>query len=194
LVNQGKITRKTRVASKKGLYTESIFYKGNIEIARFRESGGRIYNRTGKIPDGRVEFFNDATKTHGEEFYKKGKKHGLCKEYYETGKLKKETQYFQGKMVNQKEYYINGALRKEQDSGYAFGEMGRGEKGKGKIYYRDGTLKYEWRKIKGEPEGYVKSYDRQGRLESASYFDEDGNLIKNEGEVIEKEQEVTDGG
>src|SRR3989338_1609331 len=173
-----EVVRKNRLVP--GMdFEESTFYVGTQEIARQKIVGGKIMETTGDIPDGKVKFIDEYLHTYGEEFYLKGKKHGLVETYYEGGKPKSSSNYLFGKLMAKKEFYGDGALRMEEDFEDAIffaGEPDR-ETGVGKVYFRDGTLKYEWSFTNTSPSNYKKSYDQTGALTLELFYDKDGNLI-----------------
>jgi antitoxin component YwqK of YwqJK toxin-antitoxin module len=183
----GNVVRTTRKKYKKGgYYTESMFTQGKKIVARYEEFKGKIRERYGRIPDGKVEFVDHVAKTRGEEVYLSGKKHGKYVEYFDTGTIKKEIQYHQGSIMKIKEYYLNGVLRAEQEflsarlSDMLDREESKGtQKGKGKIYSANGMIEREWDFDNLNGAGYVKIYDAQGYLKDEKNYDTNGNLIEN---------------
>jgi hypothetical protein len=86
---------------------------------------------------------------------------GECKTYYESGNLKEEKNYQDGKLHGvAKTYYESGNL--EQDGNYKDGEFHRIVK----TYYENGTLRGEANFKDGELQlhGIVKSYFENGNL------------------------------
>lgn len=79
-----------------------------------------------------------------------GKLDGISKEYYESGQLKKETEYENGKMITYQKYKENG----EQDNAY-------------RDYYDNGNLKSE------SEDGIRKDYYENGQLKSIEKYNED---------------------
>lgn len=161
-------------------FEESVFYIGQEEIARQKIVHGKILESRGEIPDGKVKFFDAYHKTYGDERYLRGKKHGPADTYYDDGRLKSSSEYFFGKLILNKEFYNDGALRMEEnyDDAIIFpGEPDR-ETGIGKVYFRDGTLKYEWNFTHSDQVHYKKSYNRNGELTLDLYYDKDGDLLK----------------
>jgi len=47
--------------------------------------------------------------------YKKGKREGISREYYKSGKLKIEENYKNGQKINKKVYHKTGELKSEKD-------------------------------------------------------------------------------
>lgn len=182
LISQEKIVRKTRRDPRGGTYLESTFFRGKEVVARYKELKGEIYDMEGSIPDGKVEFLNEITKVKGEEFYQKGKRHGLYKEYYKTGQLKKEAQFTRGRVMSSKEYYLNGLVRLEQEFKNILWDIFDADnvrQGSGRLYYPEGTVEREW-DYEGEAgERYLRIYDKNGVLKSVEYYDEEGNPVKN---------------
>jgi len=52
--------------------------------------------------------------------------------------------------------------------------------GIGKIYYDNGTLRYEWNLTKALPKGYKRAYNSAGELIMQKTYDVFGTLIKEE--------------
>jgi len=96
-------------------FSQSIVYVDGEEVARFKESKRTIIDSSGKIPDGRVRFYNLTTNTYGEEYFRNGKRIGEFKEYYKDGRIKREVRYESGKVIKNKEYYVDETLRLEED-------------------------------------------------------------------------------
>lgn len=161
-------------------FEESVFYIGEQEVAKQKIINGKIVEVRGNIPDGKVKLVDEYRGTYGQEFYLKGRKHGPAEIYYKDGMRKSSSQYLFGQLVTYKEFYINGAVRMEADYGDAivFLDDLERETGAGKVYFRDGTLKYEWNFTKNNPANYKKSYNRNGELTLELYYDKDGNLIR----------------
>jgi len=173
---RGEVTKKTRLAPER-TYEISVFYQEGEEIARHKVSGRMVYDQTGEIPDGRVKFTNESNETYGAEFYRDGERHGPAKTYYKEGQLERETDYLYGRLMTSKEYYIDGIARMEEDYNDARERKGKGEVGTGKVYFRDGTIKYEWHLTNSDPIGFNKSYNRNGELVAEIYRDEYGQII-----------------
>jgi len=159
-------------------YIENIYYLGEEEIAREKETKDGIVEQTGFIPDGKIKFVNDYQKTYGEENYRFGKKHGISKSYFQDGTLHMESEYEDGQMLWSKEYFTQGHLRYEVNFKDARLEPIKNENGIGKIYHLNGRLKYEWNVTKSRQRAYKKSYNRIGTLMYEAYFDSRGKLIK----------------
>ncbi len=159
-------------------YIESVFYLGNQEIAREKTSVKGIYDQTGEIPNGKVTFSDEGNKTYGEEYYQSGKKDGEAKTFYENGQLKTEAYYKDGVLQTTKEYYNDGHLRFEGDYTDARDSKDYKEAGIGKLYFKDGKLKYEWHFTQTDKVGFRKAYNQNGELVYEAYYDEDGKLIE----------------
>jgi len=159
-------------------YVEHYFYQGDVEIARQRFSATGLVEERGTVPDGKLKFFDSYKKTHGEETYRYGKRHGVATTYYENEQLKSRAYYRDGRLLTNQEYYNSGSLRFEVDYQEARDYPGDKEVGIGKLYFMNGNIKYEWNMTITQPKGYKKSYSRDGRLRHVDYFDEQGNLIE----------------
>ena len=183
-----EVTRKTRLDPGR-MFSVSVFYQGEQEIAGYKSSHNQdMYDVVGKIPDGEIKFTNEATETTGEEHYMYGKRQGLFQEYYAKGQLKKETFYTFGQVLRNKEYFIDGILRMEEDYTDALPLEKDREVGVGKVYGRNGVIKYEWNLTQSNPERFNKAYDVKGKCVLTNYFDDKGNIIKTEKDVHPDEQ------
>ena len=170
----GEVIRKTRLAPER-TFEVSVFYQGGEEIAQHKMTEqGEIYDQIGVIPNGKVQFVNESDETYGVEYYRDGLRHGPARVNYKGGQLKQEAQYQYGKLVASKEYYQDGTLRMDVNYSDARVYKDGREIGVGKVYARDGVLKYEWFLINSDPTGFRKSYNRYGELTSAIYYDEYG--------------------
>jgi antitoxin component YwqK of YwqJK toxin-antitoxin module len=118
------------------------------------------------------------------EYYKNGMRHGPLRVHYQEGQLKREADYQYGKLMTSREYYIDGTLRMEEDYGDAREYKDGRETGIGKVYSREGVIKYEWYFVNSDPVAYRKSYDRNSRLTAELYYDQDGNLVQPKAEII----------
>lgn len=159
-------------------FVESFFYLNDKEIARVKEVHGEIVEQTGEIPDGKVKFFDSYKRTYGEEYYEKEKREGRMRTYFETGELLSEANYDSGKLISKREYYADGTLRFEVDHTNVPLYLKGKEVGVGKLYYQNGNMKYEWRMTNNDREGFKKSYNQDGSLRYAAYFDQTGHLIR----------------
>lgn len=175
----GEVIRKTRLAPER-TFEISVFYQGGDEIARHKVAKDMTYDNEGEIPDGRVKFINESNKTYGAEFYRGGRRHGPAKVYYRDGPLKREMEYQYGRLIKNKEYYHDETLRMEEDFTDAREYNDNREVGIGKVYFRDGTLKYEWFMVNSEPTGFNRSYDTRGRLVYEVLFDEYGQIVQSQ--------------
>ena len=52
------------------------------------------------------------------------------------------------------------------------------ELGTGKIYYPDGSLRYEWKLTNMDDKRYKKAYHRNGQLHEETYYNNMGETIK----------------
>ncbi|MDP8266248.1 MAG: hypothetical protein P9M07_04805 [Candidatus Aceula meridiana] len=175
----GKMTSLLHLDPNRVFYFARFFDDGE-EIAQCKTTQHKVYDCTESIPDGKVEFKNETKNTHGVERYRRGKRDGMRYEYYNSGQLKYESSYLQGTLQTHKEYYSDGILRMEQDFRDAMWMTDNSEAGAGKVYYRNGALKYEWSLTNQDQGGYAKSYDNTGRLVAEKVFDKNGNIVTNE--------------
>jgi len=112
-------------------YYYDFYYDGTVERYAF--------NKRGKL-HGKYVIWNiweHTFRVHSSKNYKNGILHGVCKEYYYNGSLRKQENYNNGKMVSPvvKTYFDNGILRHEAE--YNNGK----EHGLCKMYNKDGTLR-----------------------------------------------------
>ena len=174
----GKVIRKTRFLRGNG-YIESLFYIDNQKIACLREYVDGHHELEGKIPDGKVVFYDLYRKTQGEEYYRNGKKNGTIKTYYDNKQIKSEEYYQKGRLVSQTKYFSTGQIKFELDlKNKALTPWDKRENGIGKMYHQNGKLKYEWHFTFGSVLNYRKSYDLQGRLYYAAFYDNNGELVE----------------
>ena len=76
-----------------------------VEIGRFKNKGNEIFDISGTIPEGQIKFVNQTENTSGTESFRNGTWHGWYKEYYDNGRIKRETRYSYGKKIENKEYF-----------------------------------------------------------------------------------------
>lgn len=174
---RGEVIKKTRLGPERSFST-SIFYQDGEEIARHKESlKGVIYDQSGEIPNGKVKFINESNETFGVEYYQDGGRHGPLRINYKDGPLKQEAYYEFGKLITRKEFYYDGIVRMEEDYSDARDYQDKRDVGIGKVYFRDGKIKYEWYLTNSNPVGYNKSYNHKGRLTSTIYYDRNGDIV-----------------
>lgn len=174
---EGEVTRRANLDPNRG-YWENVFFIKGEEIARFKNVEENIFDMKGAIPDGVVRFENVTAKTYGEEYYQEGKRHGLYREYYEKGELKREAVYGQGKLLMNKEYFIDGKLRMDEDFHDALMFVKNKEIGTGKVYYRNGVMMHEWHLTNMDENRYDKSYNIAGEMVEMNLYDREGKIIK----------------
>lgn len=172
-----KIVRKDRLSPGRD-YIESIFYLDETEVARQKIVNEKVVESNGEVPQGRVDFIDEYRKTYGVEHYTRGEKDGSSQAYFANGQLNIEAYYQRGKLLRKKEYYNDGGIRLEVNYEDARDDAAEKETGIGKVYYRDGTLKYEWQMINSQKTGFKKSYNQDGNLRAAFYFDENGHPVE----------------
>ncbi|MBI5149862.1 MAG: hypothetical protein HZA28_03725 [Candidatus Omnitrophica bacterium] len=170
-----KVLRKDRLSPGRD-YMESVFYLDGEEIARQKIVNGTVLDSDGQIAQGKVDFIDESKATRGVEYYKDGQKNGPSLTYFSSGQLNVDAYYQNGALLRKKEYYNNGALRIEINYEGARTNMAGKEAGDGKVYYRDGVVKYEWHFTQSDKVGYQRSYNPDGTLRAAFYFDENGQL------------------
>ena len=184
----GEVVRKTRV-QRSSDFIENNFYVGEEVIATQKVYADGKIEQTGEIPDGNVKFIDEYNQTYGEEYYHRGKRHGIVKTYYQDGKLKSDVQYVYGEIIKNKEYYHEGRVRFEVDYSDALSSGDQRESGVGKLYYPNGMLKYEWNLTRANKGGYKRSYNQDGTLRAESKYDEYGHLIEDKQPTINKVSE-----
>lgn len=161
-------------------YVTYFFFMDGKQIAQFNAKDDEVFDYQGNLFSGTVEFVDYEVNSKGTQEYKKGKRHGKITLYYNDGQLQYEGEYDDNKLVSEKEYFVDGALRMEVDLSRAakFGSVK--DVGVGKVYFRNGDLRYEWRAVDIEFGGYNKSYNRDGVLVEEKYFDSIGQPISKE--------------
>ena len=172
-----KIVRKDRLSPGRD-YIESIFYLNEEETARQKIVNDKVVESSGEITEGRVDFFDESKKTYGIEYYVEGKKSGPSRTYFADGRSNIEAYYQWEKLLWKREYYNDGGIRLEVNYEDAREQTDNKERGVGRVYYRDGTIKYEWNLTNSEKIGFKKSYNQDGALRAAFYFDEYGQPVE----------------
>lgn len=172
-----KIVRKDRLSPGRD-YVESVFYLNDTEVARQRIVNEKVVESSGEIPEGRVDFLDESKKTYGTEYYLEGKKSGPSRTYFADGRSNIEAYYQWGELLWKREYYNDGGIRLEVNYEDAREQSDNRETGVGRVYYRDGTIKYEWNLTNSEKIGFKRSYNPDGALRAAFYFDEHGQLVE----------------
>jgi antitoxin component YwqK of YwqJK toxin-antitoxin module len=172
-----KIVRKDRLSPGRN-YQESVFYLNDMEVARQKIVNEKVVESSGEIPEGRIDFLDEFKKTYGAEYYLQGKKSGPSRTYFADGRSNIEAYYQWGKLLWKREYYNDGGIRLEVNYEDAREQTGNKERGAGRVYYRDGTIKYEWNLTNSEKIGFKKSYNQDGGLRAAFYFDEYGQPVE----------------
>lgn len=176
------LTKIIRLDPNRRFYTARFFCE-NQELLTCKISDDRVYDCTGAIPDGHIKFINETDQTYGEQYYYNNLRDGQRLEYYSNGQLKSESQYMMGALQMIREYFNDGIIKMEKDLTEALwlpSFEDNVETGIGKVYYRDGTVMYEWRLTMKDQGGYKKSYDQEGQIVSMRRFNERGELISSE--------------
>jgi antitoxin component YwqK of YwqJK toxin-antitoxin module len=158
-------------------YWESAIFVEDKEICRFKSKDNKIIELEGKLPEGNIEFFNQTEGTRGNENFHNNNWHGWYREYYDNGRLKRETKYFEGKKILNKEYFIDGVLHMEEDLTDILYPSDHNEKGIGKVYSRSGKIKYEWQFTHSDPNRFTRAYDKDGNLMEENLFNDRGEKI-----------------
>lgn len=159
------------------VYTVSVFFQEGKEIARYKTINHEIVDQQGIIPDGDVKFENSSRRSYGTEHYSDNQRHGIFKEYFTEGQIRREAKYVEGKIWWNKEYFIDGTLRMEEYYEDSLISSISKETGHGKIYFRDGRLMYEWNLTNRDENRYKRSYNREGKLVAETYYDNLGQSI-----------------
>ena len=185
-----KLIRKTIVVRGND-FLEHWFYKGDEVVAKQQVNDGGVLNTEGTIPDGKIDFIDTYQNTKGEEYYRDGVRDGNSTAYFADGKLKETAKYESGKLLAKTEYYEDGSKRFEVDYSDAR-DLGTDdvEVGIGKLYYEDGKIKFEWQMTRRDPVGFKKSYNQDGTLRYAAFFDENDNMIEEKKQPIEEAEQV----
>lgn len=93
------------------IYAQTIYKKSDLSICNI---GFTTENKTGKIANGILKEYYESGKLQRETPYTRGKINGVEKIYYESGKLLWETPYVDGKKNGvEKSYYASGKPKKE---------------------------------------------------------------------------------
>ena len=175
-----EVSRVTQLDPNRTFFHNIIYADGN-RIAAFKTyegSGYTMFELEGNIPDGKVTFMDRSRNTSGVESYRDNQRHGICREYYESGPVRRDILFEYGKAVQEREYYIDGTLRMDINYRDALAGIQDNEVGIGKVYYRDGTLRYEWSLTNRDRQRYKKSYNIAGDLVQEKIYDARGNLLR----------------
>lgn len=172
-----KVIRKAKLDPSRE-YTLSLIYADDKEVARYKVNQmGELFDLQGEIPDGKVVFTNETTRTNGEEKYQNNKRHGDYVEYYEAGSVKIKAQYLRGEILNRDEYFIDGTLKMTEDYQDALRFSEHRETGDGKVFRRDGSLMYQWHLTNTDESRFTKSFNQAGQLVEVRTFDELGRMV-----------------
>ena len=182
-ITKRKVLRIERKPSQED-YTESVVLVDKREVARYKTKDDKIFDVSGRIPDGKVKFVNEWRNTYGFEHYRNGKREGSYTEHYANGNTRTKADYQKGRLKKRKSYYYNNVLRMEEDYSTArfisrmqslseFKNVGIG-----KIYRLDGSLRYEWSAVDDSDEHYTKRYNRGGELIEALYYNDQWELLE----------------
>ena len=173
-----EIVRVTRVIPGNDMI-ESVYMKGKDVVGKeVTDHGNTSYE--GKKLQGTVTFRDEYRGTHGEEHFKDGLRHGVMVEYFPDGKVRSESFFSMGELRFKKEYDVRGKIRYEVNYEDALSTFDPHETGIGKVYYPNGRVKFEWSHTRSSAVGFKKSYNRDGVLTYAAYYDQDGRMIREE--------------
>ncbi len=153
-----------------GNEVEYFFSINSQKIAYQKMIDGKIIESEGEIPDGIVKFIDHYENVTGEETYKNGKRQGIARTYDNSNLLLRESVYNAGKLVSSKEFYPTGEIRLIANYTNAKQGVNLKEIGVGKIFYRDGSLKYEWRFTNDQTQGTRKAYGKDGQIISEEQY------------------------
>lgn len=175
---KGDVVRKVLMNPNR-TYAESRIYVKDEMVAQFNTiNGDEIVDLRGVLPEGNVNFVNETKETYGEERFHKGKRHGLYKEYYSNGILYRQAKFHKGKLMKNAIYYFDETPRRIEDFTDALRFVDEREIGFGRIYYRDGTIMYEWKLTNLLKGGYKKSFNQKGVLVEEKVYDNAGDLVE----------------
>ncbi|MCA9403279.1 MAG: hypothetical protein KC897_05810 [Candidatus Omnitrophica bacterium] len=177
-IYQGKVVRRILMNPNR-THAESRIYNDGELVAQFSTiKGDEIENLKGVLPEGQIGFINETKETYGQERYRKGKRHGEYAEYYSNGVLYRRAKFYEGKLMENEIFYFDGTPRRIEDFKDALRFVDDPEVGYGRIYYRDGSLMYEWKLTNLLKGGYKKSYNKEGRLVEEKVYDNMGDLVE----------------
>ncbi|MFT5170230.1 MAG: antitoxin component YwqK of YwqJK toxin-antitoxin module, partial [Candidatus Omnitrophota bacterium] len=109
-----KITARKRMEPNRQ-FIESVFFIKGKEVARHKSLNDKIFDFEGDAITGTVEFKSLIKDFYGIETYVNGKRNGPFKEYFAEGQLKREAYYLDDEVITNKDYFIDGKLRMEQN-------------------------------------------------------------------------------
>lgn len=160
------------------------FHSNGKEIAKqIQDKDGNVIKTTGKIPNGVVKEYYESGKLKAENNYKDGKLVGTSKFYFESGQLREEMNYKNGKLDGRyRNYYTTGSL-----GGEWYYKNGKRE-GVTMLYWENGKTKSERNFKDGKLEGVSTRYYNSGTLRSIEHY-KNGRRIKlkaynKKGEII----------
>lgn len=163
---------------------DNVILVNKVEAARFKNKNGRTFDKTGRIPDGKIRFVSEFENTYGFENYAGEKLDGEFVEYYADGRIKVRAVYSNGRLKDRKIYFDHGGLFSEEDytdtsfvrNVLEFSQLKK--IGRGKVYRYDGTLKQEWSATDQDQRYYIKFFDAQGALRESQDYDKNGMLVE----------------
>lgn len=141
---------------------EKIYEYGDLEE---RHDGVLIEVKTHALANGTGKFYYDSGKLRGETPFKEGKREGVGKTYYESGELQGETP-FKNDVVEglRKSYFTSGRVQSETPF------INDKAEGIAKIYYPSGKLQSETPFHENKAEGISKLYYESGKLTNEIEF------------------------
>jgi len=161
-----------------------IFYSKSKEIAKeTRDKGDCVIEIIGKIPDGVCKEYYESGKLMALYNYKGNKLEGMSTFYYEDGSSRGERNYKNGKLEGKSRFfYTSGALSAEWN--YKEGTL----EGKTMLYWGNGNVKADYNYKNGTREGVNTWYYENRVVRSVEVF-EKGKMIHqkkydNKGKII----------
>jgi len=161
-------------------YRECVIYADGTEVARFKINvhNHKMFDRTGEIPDETIPFEDIYSGVTGTVTYHNNLRHGPYVELFDNKRVAKEMYFYRDKIRTLKEYFYDGRVRMDVDYTDAIVAINDPEVGVGKVYARDGVLKYEWNLTNTNPNRYKKSYNIDGQLVETMTFDSYGKMLE----------------
>ncbi|MBO7244784.1 MAG: toxin-antitoxin system YwqK family antitoxin [Alphaproteobacteria bacterium] len=159
---------------KKGLFVFALMFCCSLSaMAKVYNSGDlspcddKMCEQSGNLANGILKEYYENGKLKRETPYKNGVNEGIEKGYYESGNLFGEVPYKNGMPEGiVKEYYENGNLRFEVPY------KNRAREGIAKEYYENGNLRTETLYKNDKKDGISKAYYENGKLKSEAIFKE----------------------
>ena len=141
---------------------DKIYEYGDLEE---KPDGVLVEVKTHALATGIGKFYYDSGRLRGETPFKEGKREGTGKTYYETGELQGETP-FKNDVIEglKKGYFVSGKVQSETPFVHDKAE------GIAKIYYPSGKLQSETPFKENKAEGISKLYYESGKIANEIEF------------------------